>query len=256
MSARAIQVLSKVDLVAAEDTRHTGRLLSHFGLKTPLLAVHDHNEQSQTEAILARLLAGESIALVSDAGTPLVSDPGYRLVAAAAAAAIEVVSIPGPSAVVAALSIAGLPTDRFVFEGFLPSSAERRKTKIVEFVEESRTIVIFESVHRVRATISALAEALGQARRAAICRELTKRHEEVVRGSLGELQTADFTVKGEFVIVIEGAKDIVPGEAEASRLLDILLQELSVKSAAKIASQITGISRNTLYRQALAKKSD
>ncbi len=256
LSPRALAVLRTVDLVAAEDTRRTGRLLSHFGVKTPLIAVHDHNEEAVAAGLVARLTQGESMALVSDAGTPLVSDPGYRLVNAAIEAGIDVVSIPGPCAVTAALSIAGLPTNRFVFEGFLPTAPERRAAVLEALRFETRTCVLFASVHQIASLLPELAEQLGDARPAALCRELTKRHECVYRGTLGTLCQTEITAKGEFVVVIGGAAKRAEPDAEVDRLLDLLLSEMSTRSAAKIASELTGRARNELYQRAIGRQKD
>lgn len=254
MSPRALAVLGSVDLIAAEDTRHTRRLLSHFGLKTPLLAMHDHNESSAAAGVIERIQCGASVALVSDAGTPLISDPGYRLINAAIAAGIEVVAVAGPSAVTAALSVAGLPTDRFVFEGFLPASQARRAEALARLNAEPRTIVLFASVHQIRDLLTELAAELGAERPAAVCRELTKRHETVHRGTLGELSATEVTAKGEFVVVIGGATAPEPDAQQADQMLEILLRELSTRSAAKVASELTGQPRNSLYQRALALK--
>jgi 16S rRNA (cytidine1402-2'-O)-methyltransferase len=204
MSPRAVRVLKEVDVVAAEDTRHTKTLFAHFGIATRLVSYHDHNERSASQ-YLGRLLAeGKSVAIVSDAGTPGLSDPGYDAVSEAIRISAPVVSVPGPSAVTAALSISGLPTDRFVFEGFLPVK-KGRKTRLSALALESRTLVFFEGPHRLVRTLNDLAEALGE-RRIAVCRELTKQFEEVRRGTIPEMIDvfSAGAIRGEFVLVVEG----------------------------------------------------
>ncbi|HEX05291.1 MAG TPA: 16S rRNA (cytidine(1402)-2'-O)-methyltransferase [Bacteroidetes bacterium] len=205
ISERGLQVLREVDLIAAEDTRHTGRLLARFGIETKLRSYHDHNERKVAPGFVKALQAGTSIAMVSDAGTPGVSDPGYRLLSLAAEQGVPIVPIPGPSALLAALVVAGLPMERFAFEGFLPKK-KGRHTRLQELTDEPRTFALFESPQRLARTLSDLAEYLGEDRRSVICRELTKLHEEVVRGTLGELAEtyADQSVKGEITLVVEG----------------------------------------------------
>ena len=258
LSPRARQVLSEVDLVAAEDTRHTGRLLSHFGIKTPLLALHEHNEEGRSEELIGRLGEGRNVALVSDAGTPLVSDPGYRLVAGAHAAGIPVSPVPGPSAVVSALSVAGLPTDRFAFEGFLPARADARRSFLRDRVNEPRTMVFLESVHKVKASLPDLADILGADRPGFIGRELTKLHEQCVHDSLGKLaarlESGQIAAKGEFVIVVGGAAGQAQGTTEIA--VDDLLRELMPllpgSQAVDIATRLTNSRRNEVYRRMLA----
>ncbi len=255
LTPRARQTLADVDLIAAEDTRHTGRLLSHFGVKTPQKALHDHNESKLVPALIDDILRGKNIALVSDAGTPLVSDPGYRLVAAAHENGIVVSPIPGASAVTAALSAAGLPTDRFCFEGFVPSKRAARQTWLRMLVAETRTLVFFESVHRIRESISDMLDVFGGDRRAFVGRELSKLHEQCVHGTLVELaekiESAAIPEKGEFVIIVSGAE-----EARASDInLDALITELAAvlpgKQAAAIAAKVTGEKRNAIYARML-----
>ncbi len=252
LSLRAREVLGAVDVIAAEDTRRTRRLLSSIGLKGTIIAFHDHNEVERTPGLLARLLDGESIALVSDAGTPLISDPGWRLVRAALAEGIEVVSVPGPSAVSAALSVCGLPTDRFVFEGFLPRRKAQRTARLQALHDETRTMVFFESVHRLDATLRVLAEHFGAQRDAAIARELTKLHECVYAGSLAELgfRLGDgIPLRGEFVVVVAGDKVAQrPEESEALRIFSVLCEELPPDKAATLCARITGLPRNVVYR--------
>ncbi|HKK06108.1 MAG TPA: 16S rRNA (cytidine(1402)-2'-O)-methyltransferase [Gammaproteobacteria bacterium] len=256
MSPRAIDVLSGVDLIAAEDTRHSAPLLRHFGIVTACTALHEHNEREQCARLVARLQVGESVALISDAGTPLLSDPGYHLVAAVGAAGLPVVAVPGPSALVAALSVAGLPTDRFVFEGFLPSKAGARRARLAALVKEDRTLVFYEAPHRIEDTLEDMAEVLGAERQAALCRELTKRHETVLREPLGALRErvagdADQR-RGELVLVVAGAVQSDAEETDIDALLGILLEELPVKQAAHLAARISGAKRNAAYRRALA----
>jgi len=251
LSARARDVLAKADVIAAEDTRHTRGLLSRIGVESKLIAYHEHNETERVPQLLEDLARGKSVALVSDAGTPLISDPGWRLVHAARAAGIAVVPIPGPCAAVAALSVAGLPTDHFVFEGFLPRRDSARAERLESLKHEPRTIVLYEAVHRIAATLSALCDTFGGERRAAIARELTKTHEQVVTSTLAELAASlDSTIPllGEFVIVVAGATAVAPDEAEARRVYELLVTELAPDKALKLTAAVTGLSRNALYR--------
>ncbi len=258
MSQRARDVLAGVDRVAAEDTRHSGRLLAHFGIATPLISLHEHNEARRTESLLARLEAGEAVALISDAGTPLISDPGFVLVRAARAAGYPVLAVPGPSALVAALSIAGLPTDRFVFEGFLPAKAAARAARLRALREEPRTLVFYESPRRVDATLAALAEVFGEAREMVLARELTKQHETVLDGDIRAVRAAweadPGAQRGEVVLVVGGAPAAAETEldAESRRVLDLLRGELPLKQAAALAARITGAKKNALYQYGLA----
>ena len=243
------------DLVLAEDTRRTATLLGACGISRPLLSLHDHNESGRVESLLRRLKNGAVLALVSDAGTPLVSDPGFILVRACAAAGIEVRTIPGPSAVTAALAVAGLPTDRFVFEGFLPARAGERKAALARLACERRTLVLFEAPHRIEKTLQELAAAFGGERSAAIARELTKVHECVYRGTLGELQqraaAEENLARGEATIVIAGAAEATAGDAALlARALPLLLKDLPPARAAAIASQLSGMPRRAAYEQA------
>ncbi len=252
ISPRACRVLESVDLIAAEDTRRTRGLLSKFGVKTPTISCHDHNEARQAPRILERLQRGESVALVSDAGTPVLSDPGMLLVRAAHDAGVPVVSVPGPSALAAALSVAGESTDRFIFEGFLPRRPGPRRRRLESLAGESATVVLFESVHRIRATMTELLVQFGSGRRASIVRELTKLHECVHRGTLGTLTEqlgGEIPLKGEFVLVIAGAEEeIGPGDQEILRVFDLLAVEVSTRVAAALAARILGVSRNRVYR--------
>jgi 16S rRNA (cytidine1402-2'-O)-methyltransferase len=251
LSPRARDVLAKADVIAAEDTRHTRGLLSRIGVESRLIAYHEHNESERVPALLAKLEQGESIALVSDAGTPLISDPGWRLVGAAQAAGLAVIPVPGPCAAVAALSIAGLPTDRFVFEGFLPRREAARAERLDSLRHEPRTLVFYEAVHRVAETLAALHLSFGGDRRAAVARELTKTHEQISTGTLAELEArldSSIPLLGEFVIVVAGAAATPPDEAEARRVYELLVTELPPDKALKLAAAVTGVARNALYR--------
>lgn len=256
ITLRALEVLAAVDLVAAEDTRRTRALLAHHGIAQSLLAVHEHNEQAAAGQLVSRMLEGERIALVSDAGTPLLSDPGFRLVCAAIEANVDVFSIPGASAVTAALSIAGLATDRFSFEGFLPSKRAARMAALKALAAEPRTLVFFESSHRIAASVEDMAEALGSSRKAVICRELTKRFETVIRGSLDDilqqLRADRNQSKGEFVVLIEAA-DHPAAESlvQALKLAELLKDHLPDSKAAAIAAKIHGATRREVYEALL-----
>ena len=255
LTPRAAQTLASVDLVAAEDTRHTRRLLSHIGANPAVMALHDHNEQQVVDTLIEALESGKDVALVSDAGTPLVSDPGYRLVRAVQEAGITVVPVPGVSAVTAALSVAGLPTDRFCFEGFTPHKRAARRSFLQNLAREPRSMVFFESVHRIGESLSDMVEAFGADREAFIGRELTKLHEQCIRQPLGELarlaQSGEIVGKGEFVIVIAGAPQVDASLAEAERLLRLLLDKVSAREAARIAADYTGLKKNALYDRIL-----
>ena len=258
LSPRARQLLGEVDLVAAEDTRHTGRLLSHFGVKTPLLALHDHNERDAVAGLIAKLQDNQSVALVSDAGTPLISDPGFRLVHAAHRHRIRVSPVPGPSAAVAALSAAGLPSDRYCFEGFLPAKRKARQDRLVELRTETRSLVFYAAVHRIREILEDLASAFGSEREAFIGRELSKMHEQCVAASLGELlvqlEGGAIPAKGEFVIVTSGSIDapVAASAMLAEQLLRELVAVLPAKQAVEIVSRVCALKRNTVYRDMLA----
>lgn len=251
LSARAAQVLESVDLVAAEDTRRGGKLMQHLGLDKKLLSLYEHNEGAQTERLLAELHAGRNIALISDAGTPLISDPGLILVAGAKGSGIVVVSVPGPSAVIAALSVSGLATDRFVFEGFLPRRPQQRRRRLEQLATESRTIVLFEAVHRIEAALEDLAAVFGGEREATIARELTKLHEQVVTASLQELTAllgSDVPLLGEFVVVVAGAPAApAADDAEILRVYRALSDDLPPARAVALCAKICGRSRNDVY---------
>lgn len=252
ITLRALEVLKDVDIIAAEDTRHTRLLLSRHGIETPLLALHEHNEEQVAPHLVEKLQGGQSIALVSDAGTPLLSDPGYRLVRLAATAGIKVSPIPGPSAVTAALSVSGLATDHFKFEGFLPARRSARISLLESLRSEQHSTVLFESNHRIMASLEDMVAVLGSDRRAAICREMTKRFETVLRGTLAELHQilADDPDqrKGEFVIVLAGDRgERAEDMARALELGSALQEYLSVSQAARVAARIYGVSRRELY---------
>lgn len=255
LSPRARQTLADVDLIAAEDTRHTGRLLSHFGVETRLLALHDHNEIDRAERVIRELAAGRSVALVSDAGTPLISDPGYRLVKAAHEAGINVSPIPGPSAMIAALSVAGLATDRFCFEGFLPAKKKGRRDALAGLANETRTMVFYESVHRMESSVADMVEVFGGARSVFLGREMSKMHEQCISTTLGELarQVMDdeITQKGEIVVVVAGGDRVTSSAIDSDSLLHDLAALLPKKEVARIVAKATGEKRNALYQRLL-----
>lgn len=259
MTVRALEVLAAADVIACEDTRITGRLLDHYGIRTPLTPYHEHNAADARPGLLARLAAGEAVALVSDAGTPLVSDPGFKLVREAHAAGHPVTPIPGASAVLAALAVSGLPTDRFFFEGFLPAKEAQRQARIADLGRIPATLVLFETGPRLAAALADLSAGFGP-RDAAICRELTKLHEEVRRGSLEELATSYARApepKGEIVIVI--APPVAEPKLEAETLDDMLrnaLGRVSVKEAVAEIAAATGHPRREVYQRALALSKD
>ena len=260
VTRRGCEVLSSVAVIAAEDTRHTGRLLAQLGIQTPLVAIHEHNEQARAPELVARMLAGDDVALVSDAGTPLVSDPGYRLVDAAVSAGVRVTPIPGACALIAALSVAGLPTDRFAFEGFLPQKAAARRARLVALASEQRTLVFYESPHRLAASLADLAECLGAQRPAVIARELTKLHETVYRGTLAGLQSLlsrdTNLARGELVIVVGGS--VIEHHADDGPRADALLQRLLPHAPLAVVvdavAECLGIRRNVVYDRALQLK--
>jgi 16S rRNA (cytidine1402-2'-O)-methyltransferase len=263
LSARAREVLSSATLIAAEDTRRTGQLLQAIGVSARLISLHDYNEQRRVERLVQQLQSGEVIALVSDAGTPLLSDPGFALVRAAAAAGIEVRAIPGPSALTAALSIAGIATDRFVFEGFLPPRQTERRAALERLRVEPRTLVLFEAPHRIAATLADLAKLFGDERQAVVARELTKLHESIYRGTLSELrELASSNVdmaRGGITLIVEGAAKEAAAQGDSqllARALQLLLQELPPARAAAIASQLAGSKRRDAYELALKMRRD
>ena len=256
LSLRAIDTLRLADIIAAEDTRHSAKLLQHYRIDVPLVAVHDHNEADQAPALVAELRAGRKVALISDAGTPLISDPGYKLVRAARAAGISVVPIPGACAAIAALSVAGLPSDRFAFEGFLPPKSTARRADLTALKDEPRTLVFYESPHRIVESLADMAAVLGPARPAVVARELTKTFETVRADDLGALATwienTPGQQRGEFVVLIGGAPaHSIEKETEGERVLRILVNELPLKQAAELTAKITGGKKNALYQTGL-----
>lgn len=252
LSPRALEVLGTVDAICAEDTRHTRQLLSHFGLERPLLALHQHNEDAQAEQLVARLQAGESLALVSDAGTPLVSDPGFRLVRAARAAGVRVSPVPGACAAIAALSVAGIASDRFAFEGFLPAKAGARRERLARLAAETRTLIFYESAHRIEESLVDFVAMFGAQRPAVLARELTKLFETVLDGNLAELlaqvQADPNQRRGEFVLVVEGVGDDAEAKLiEGRRLYLKLSDHLPPSTAARLAAELSGAPRKALY---------
>lgn len=258
LGARAREALASADVIAAEDTRHTAGLLQANGIATPMVSLHDHNEAQRVPALLERLARGEHVVLVSDAGTPLLSDPGYDLVRSAAAAGFEVSAIPGPSAITAALAVAGLPTDRFCFEGFLPARARERRAALAALAGETRTLVFFEAPHRIAAALADLAAVLGQERMAVVARELTKTHESIYRGTLGELaaraSAEENLARGEITLVVHGAPPAAAtgvDERFLLRVIAVLSKELPPARVAAVAAQLTGAPRAAAYALAL-----
>ena len=258
ITRRAIEVLTDVDLIAAEDTRTSQKLLAHYDIRTPMMALHEHNEREQSSEIIKKIQSGQKIALISDAGTPLISDPGYHLVAAAHQAQLTVHPIPGASALIAALSASGLPTDRFVFEGFLPSKNMARQEYLQKLLDETRTLIFYEAPHRLLESLDAMLAVFGAQRVAVLAREITKLYETIKQLPLGELtewvRTHPEQQKGESVIMLAGAP---PGpdkqhvELDVDHLLTVLLTKLSVKDAAHLVSDLTGLGKNQLYARAL-----
>ena len=260
ISLRMADTLAEVDFIAAEDTRVTLKLLNHLELKKPLVSYYRHNTEAGGQAVLERLLAGESCALVTDAGTPAISDPGEELVALCAQNGVEVVSIPGPCALVTALAASGLPTGRFTFEGFLAMNKKNRRAHLEELAGERRTMLFYEAPHKLNATLADLAEAFGPERRIALCRELTKLHEEIRRTTLGQAVQwyAENPPRGEFVLVVEGAPDtpaeeVTPDQALA-RVARLREEGHSLRDAVKLAAKETGLPKNLLYDLAVGKE--
>lgn len=255
ITARALRTLREVDLILAEDTRTSGVLLSHFGIHTPVEALFAHNEQRRSQHYLAMIQAGKKLALISDAGTPLINDPGFPLVRAAREAGLAVVPVPGPSSVLAALSVCALPVDRFCYEGFLPSTASARREKLEQLRAETRTMVFLEAPHRLPETLAAMVEVFGADRNACLARELTKHFETVVTRPLSEL--ADFVAadpnqqRGEMVLCVTGTSDMDSDLSEALRIGNILNHHLPPGRAAAVAAEITGVSRKQIYRAML-----
>lgn len=258
MVPRAIEILQNVDLIAAEDTRRSGQLLRHFNIATELVSYHDHSATGRTDRLLAALEQGDDVALISDAGTPLISDPGYRLVRRALEQGCQLRTVPGACAAIAALSIAGLPSDRFAFEGFLPARSAQRKKALQALTCEPRTLIFYEAPHRILATVLDAGEVFGGEREAVVARELTKTYETVLSGSLNKLAaelSRDLNQqRGEIVLLVHGFEGVVLGDqaAQEERVLKVLLAELPTRQAAALAARITGGSKNELYRQALS----
>lgn len=253
---RAIAILQKVDIIAAEDTRHSGKLLQHFGIETPVQAYHDHSNETQTQKLLGRLQQGANIALISDAGTPLISDPGYRLVKLARDQGIDVIPIPGPCALIAALSAAGLPSDRFSFEGFLPAKNAARRARLEPLAEDSRTLIFYESPHRIQESLTTMGEVFGIDRPVVLAREITKAYETFINTTFGEIDTIFATdlnqLRGEMVVMVQG---FIPEKNDSDELeenvratMAVLMDELPLKQAAAIAAKITGEKKNRLYQ--------
>ena len=262
ISQRAHQVFEAVDVIAAEDTRHTRRLLNHLGINKELLALHDHNESKVSGAIVSKLAAGGSVALVSDAGTPLIADPGYHLIQDVVQAGFNVVPVPGACAVITALCASALPTDRFIFDGFLPAKTTARSQYFKDIAEETRTLVVYESPHRIIASLNDLLNELGSDREIVVARELTKTFETFLRGPVAsvmdQMQADSNQQKGEFVVMIRGAKDNKHLEvsAEAISLLKVLMTELPLKQAAALTAKATGFKKNKLYQIGLEGAGD
>ena len=261
ITQRALAVLASVDLIAAEDTRHTGLLLQHFAINARLFALHDHNEQQKADVLLAKLQSGQSIALVSDAGTPLINDPGYHLVRRCREAGVRVVPLPGACAAITALSASGLASDRFCYEGFLPAKTKGRKDKLRELGEEPRTLIFYESTHRLLDSLQDISEVLGAERYVVLAREITKTWESIHGAPVGELlawmKEDENRRKGEMVLIVEGHQvDDSALSAEALRTLTLLRAELPLKKAAALAAEIHGVKKNALYRYGLEQEGD
>lgn len=265
LSPRAVQTLRDADRIVAEDTRHTYKLLARFSITTTMSALHEHNERGVAPGLVADMLGGANVALVSDAGTPLISDPGYVLVDAAMSAGLHIVPIPGPCALTTALSALGMPTDRFVFEGFLPAKSGVRSERLQTLKDETRTIVCYEAPHRIRPCLETIAEVLGPERVVGLAKELTKMHEQLFRGrvtdALNWLAEDQHRTRGEFVLAIAGASaDATPMDAQVEVWLPLLLEELPAARASKLLARMTNVSRKTIYARALelsdAKKQD
>lgn len=258
ISERAVATLKNVDIIAAEDTRHSQKLLTHLGIHARVQTCHDHNEEQSASALLQQLMAGRSVALISDAGTPLISDPGYRLVKLALENHIIVSPVPGACAAVAALSAAGLPTNNFVFEGFLPAKQQARLSKLKALSEEARTMVIYESCHRIEQCLQDMCDVFGTDRSITFTRELTKAYETIRQLSLGAcldwVKQDSNQRKGEIVLVIQGAEQVTVTDVDVRQTLSVLIDELPVKQAAAICAKLTGKNRNECYQLALEIK--
>ena len=256
---RAISTLESVDVIAAEDTRHTGQLLKHLNIKNKLLSLHDHNERSQSSIIITHLEQGKSVALVSDAGTPLISDPGFFLVREVRHAGFKVVPIPGPCAMVTALSVSGIATDRFVFEGFLPQKSGARRKHLKTLENEQRSMVFYESTHRIESSLSDMKSIFGKSREVTIARELTKTFETIYSNSLENtitwMQDDHQQKKGEFVVIVSGnPQSSSTSDVEVDRIVDILMKQLPLAQAAAVAAEISGQRKKDLYQRALLRK--
>jgi len=262
MSQRALQILQEVDLIAAEDTRHSQLLLNHYGIKKPMWSYHAHNETQQAMRLIAKLEGGQNIALISDAGTPLISDPGFTLIQSALQAGINVVPIPGATALIAALSAAGLPSDRFYFAGFLPAKAAARERQLSKLQGLTCTLIFYAAPHRIIDVLDSMIGVFGATRQAVIARELTKKFESFYHGELTMLKQQLLEhpqqQKGEFVILVQGenADEQPQQDAQIKALLDILLAEVPLKLAVKLATKITGVNKNKVYELALSIKND
>lgn len=253
---RAVEILCAVDHIAVEDSYHSAALLKHYRINKPVISLHDHNEEKQSEHLINKLLEGQSIALISDAGTPLISDPGYRLVVAAHAAGLGVIPIPGPCAAITALCVAGLPSDRFAFEGFLPSKSMARKTRLQQLTYEQRTLLFYEAPHRILKLVDDMISVFGEERFVVVCREMTKLFEAFYRGSLTEVRQTLLSnahhQKGEFVVLLQGVSKQPRMDAHSLDVLNLLLSELPVSRAVSLASKMTGARKKDLYLQAHA----
>ena len=260
ITLRAVDVLKGVDLVAAEDTRHSRRLLDHYGVSTKMISLHEHNESEKSDYLISRVKEGESVALISDAGTPLISDPGYTLVSRAKDAGVNVVPIPGPSALITALSASGIASDKFIFEGFLPAKSKAKDEVLQSYDNEQRTVIFYESPHRILATLDAMSRVLG-ARKLCVARELTKRYETIKSGLISEvlawMSDDEDQSRGEFVLVLEGSNDepLSASDAQKLSLLSRLLQELPPKKASAVVADVMGGSKKEIYNMALGLKS-
>lgn len=256
ITLRALRVLKEVTLIAAEDTRHTQKLLTHFGIHARLTSYHDHSKEEKAELIVVRLKAGDSVALVSDAGTPGISDPGYYLINRAIEEGVEVVPIPGPTAALSALSVSGLPTDSFVFEGFLPSRKTQRQKKLAELAAEKRTMIFYESPHRVDGCLADMLDAFGR-RRAVLAREITKIHEEFLRGEIGDIieKVSGRVLKGEVTIIVEGARESAPEPTvmSLSDHVEKVVREdgISKKEAIAVVARLRGLPKRDVYNDVM-----
>ena len=260
ISQRGLNVLASVDIILAEDTRHSKRLLNHYGISTRLKSCHEHNEASLVDWVQSQLDQGLSLALISDAGTPLISDPGFVLVRALRSNGYSVVTVPGASSIIAALSISGLPTDKFVFDGFLPSKPGARQKALGEYISQTRTTVLLESSHRIIACVSDIVAVLGANKHIVVARELTKRFETVIVGSaqevLDQMRDDEDQTRGEFVVMLGGANPVSESDAQVLPMLRVLLSELPIKQAAGLVAKVNGLRKNEVYQMALELKKE